>query len=260
MIENGYRQPSADLIARIAKVIGVPVETFLNGQEKTDLELGEETVADNGLRALADLQGKLDRERHARRDSEKRNLELEWTVEHLASLIGLHVRFEDITCQQSVSMAEKMRQMEKFARSIAHEGVFTFSEMLTVFRVKRSILKRWLNFGKQAYRCRFDEGRTVMADTPGEAALRLLCFDCEEYEHGECRGYGSEKRPEHLIMLLVRMEINGIYNKTEQSQLLAEGYGIELTPHEISEIVYKYKNGLRIPEDAFYLDMSGKKN
>ncbi|MDR1578986.1 MAG: hypothetical protein LBS35_01405, partial [Synergistaceae bacterium] len=116
------------------------------------------------------------------------------------------------------------------------------------------------NFGKQAYRCRFDEGRTVMADTPGEAALRLLCFDCEAFENGECRGYGNEKRPEHLIMLLVRMEINGIYNKTEQSPLLAEGYGIELTPHEISEIVYRYKNGLQVPEDIFYLDMSGKKD
>jgi transcriptional regulator with XRE-family HTH domain len=260
MIENGYRQPSADLIARIAKTVNVPVETFMSVREKSDAELGEETIADNGLRALTDLQNKLDRERHVRRESDKRNLELEWTVEHLASLITLHVRFEDIMCQQSVSMAEKMRLLEKLARAIAHEGAFTFSEMLTVFRVKRSILKRWLDMGKQAYRCRFDEGRTVMADTPGEAALRLLCFDCGEFENGECRGYGSEKRPEHLIMLLVRMEINGIYNKTEQSQLLAEGYGIELTPHEISEIAYKYKNGLRVPEDAFYLDMSRKKD
>jgi transcriptional regulator with XRE-family HTH domain len=259
MIEKGYRRPGAGLIARIAKAIGVPVETFLLGREKSDAELGEETVTDNGLRAFTDLQGRLDRERHFRRESDKRNLELEWTVEHLASLIGLHVRFEDIMCQQSVSMAEKMRQLEKLARSIAHEGAFTFSEMLTVFRVKRSILKRWLNLGKQAYRCRFDEGRTVMAGTPGEAALRLLCFDCEEFEDGECRGYGSEKRPEHLIMLLVRMEINGVYNKAEQSQLLAESYGIELTPHEISEIVYRHKNGLQVPEDAFYLDALGKK-
>jgi hypothetical protein len=33
-------------------------------------------------------------------------------VEHLASLISLHVRFEDIICQQSVSAAEKMRRLE----------------------------------------------------------------------------------------------------------------------------------------------------
>ena len=60
-------------------------------------------------------------------------------------------------------------------------------------------------------------------------------------------------------MLLVRMEINGIYNKTEQSQLLAEGYGIELSPHEISEIAYRHKNGFQVPESAFYLDMFRKK-
>jgi transcriptional regulator with XRE-family HTH domain len=254
MIEKGYRQPSADIIARISKIIGVPVETFLSERERTETEPGEETVADNGLRALTDLQNKLDRERHFRRGAEKRNLELEWTVEHLAALLSLHVRFEDIICQQSISAAEKMRRMEKLARSIAHEGEFTFSEMLAVFRVKRSILKRWLNLGKQVYRCRLDEGRTVMADTPGEAALRLLCFDCIESETGECRGYGNERRPENLIMLLVRMDINGVYNKTEQSQLLLEGYGIELTPHEISEIVYRHKNGLPVPENAFYLD------
>jgi transcriptional regulator with XRE-family HTH domain len=254
MIEKGYRQPGADIIARISKTIGVPVEAFLCEREKSEAELEEETIANNGLRVLSDLHGKLDRERHVRRKSEKRNLELEWTVEHLTSLISLHVRFEDIMCQQSISMTEKMRRLEKLARAIAHEGEFTFSEMMTVLRVKRSILKRWLNLGKQVYKCRFDEGRTVMADTPGEAALRLLCFDCDEFENGECRGYGNERRPEHLIMLLVRMEINGIYNKTDQSQLLAEGYGIELTPHEISEIVYKYKNGLPVPEGAFYLD------
>jgi transcriptional regulator with XRE-family HTH domain len=260
MIEKGYRQPSASLLARIANVIGVPVETFLSGHEKSDAELGDETVADNGLRTLADLRGKLDRERHVRRESDKRNLELEWTVEHLASLISLHVRFEDIICQQPLPVTEKMRQLEKLVRSIAHEGAFTFSEMLTILRVKRSILKRWLNSGKQVYRCRLDEGRNVMADTPGEAALRLLCFDCGEFENGECRGYGNEKRPEHLIMLLLRMEINGIYNKTEQSQLLAESYGIELTSHEISEIVYKHKNGLKVPEGIFYLDMPEKKD
>lgn len=254
MIEKGYRQPSADIIARISKIVGVPVETFLDRREKSEEEFEEETAVDNGLRALANLHGRLDRERHARRESERRNLELEWTVEHLTSLISLHVRFEDIMCQQPISMTEKMRRLERLARSIAHEGEFTFNEMLTVFRVKRSILKRWLDLGKRVYRCRLDEDRTVMADTPGEAALRLLCFDCIESESGECRGYGNERRPEHLIMLLVRMDINGIYNKTEQSQLLAEGYGIELTPHEISEIAYRYKNGLPVPEGVFYLD------
>ena len=260
MIEKGYRQPSADIIARISKIIGVSVETFLRESEKTETELGDETIADSGFRALTDLHGKLDRERHGRRESDKRNLELEWAVEHLTSLISLHARFEDITCQQSISEAEKMRRLEKLARAVAHGGEFTFNEILTVLRVKRSILKRWLNVGKRVYRCRFDEGRTVMADTQGEAALRLLCFDCAEFEKGECRGYGNEKRPEHLIMLLLRMEINGIYNKTEQSQLLAEGYGIELSPHEISEIAYRYKNGMKVPEAAFYLDMFGKRD
>jgi hypothetical protein len=61
-------------------------------------------------------------------------------------------------------------------------------------------------------------------------------------------------------MLLVRMDINGIYNKTEQSQLLMDGYGIELSPHEISGIAYRHKNGKPVPEDAFYLDMFRKKD
>jgi transcriptional regulator with XRE-family HTH domain len=251
-IEKGEKQPSPDALARIANITGLPAERFLIESVKPETE-DDEFVANGGLNALADLRGKLDRERHLRRHSEKRILALEWKAEHLIALVDLHVRYEDIICARS-GAAEKTKSLENLARSVAHSGEFTFSEIAAVFRVKRSILKCWLDVGKRAYPCRFDENRTVMADTPGEAALRLLCFDCAEFEDGECKGYGNEKRPENLIMLLLRMEINGIYNKTEQSQLLAEGYGIELTPTEISGIVYRHKTGKSVPEDTFYLD------
>jgi transcriptional regulator with XRE-family HTH domain len=258
LIETGKKQPGSDLLARITRITGVPLETFLNENGKFERESEEEVVADKGLRALSDLQGKLDRERHDRRSCEKRVLELEWEVEHLTALVDLHVRYEDIFAP-SLTTPEKSSDVEKLARSVAHNGEFTFSEMMAVFRVKRSILKHWLDLGARAYQCRFDESRTVMADTPGEAGLRLVCFDCAEYEEGECKGYGNEKRPENLIVLLLRMEINGIFNRTEQSRVLADGFGIELTPHEISVVVYNHKIGKPVPEDAFYLDSFRKK-
>lgn len=255
MIEKGMRQPSTGIILQIAKIFDVSIEKLLCEESEPG---GDEDIGRGvDIRPLIDLKKKLDRERHDRRSVEKRNLELEWALEHLTALVGLHVQFEDIMCRHTLALNEKMKMLEKLARTMAHEGEFTFSEMLTVFRVKRPVLKQWLDLGKRAYPCRLTEEKSVVAATPGEAALRLTCFDCAALESGECRGYGNEKRPENLILLLVRLAANGVYGRDEQSRLLEENYGIKLSPHEISVMVHRYKSGMAIPEGIFNLEATG---
>jgi transcriptional regulator with XRE-family HTH domain len=249
MLAKGIRQPGARIIERVSELLDLSPARFMR----------DEIMDNNGLRAIIDLKGKLDRERYQRRCSEKRSLELEWEIEHLTALVTLHISYENIMCQHKLSMSEKMKRVEKLARSVAHGGEFTFSEMLAVFRVSRSVLKRWLDLGKQLYQCRLDDSKTVMANTPGEAALYFVCFDCEENMANECRSYGNEKRPENIIELLVSMDVNGICNRTEQSELLGESYGINLLAHEISEIMRKHKSGLNVPEKAFFMNVGEKK-
>jgi transcriptional regulator with XRE-family HTH domain len=255
MLEKGKKDPSLRLLKKIAEIIGVPVKKLL--KEETETE--EEIEMHDGVSTLVDLRNKLENERRARLKAERYTLDLERKTEHLEALIGLHIRFEDIICDNSLSESEKMGKLEELAKTAAGESELAFNEILAVLRVGRSILRKWLHVEKHAYTCRFVRGRKIMASNPGEAALRLRCFDCEDFESKKCKGHGDEKRPENIIELIDRLKVHGVLNRIEQVRILEECYHLPLSPHELAEALYRGKRGLPIAEGIYYMDNTGRR-
>ncbi|MDR1508101.1 MAG: helix-turn-helix transcriptional regulator [Synergistaceae bacterium] len=256
MLEKGRKEPSLRLIRKMAGVIGVPVGKLLH--EETG-EIDDDLGANGSASIMAGFNSKLECERNGRLQAEKRSLASERAVEHLQGVISLHVRFADIKLSKSLSEDEKTRKIKELAKEAIHGNTATFGEALTVFRVTRSTLKNWLREEKLAYKCKFAEGGEIMASTPGEAGLCLRCFDCKELESRGCEGHGDEKRPANIIVLFARLRANGVLQQEELSRILGKHYGIPLTPHEISEMIYRYKHGMPIPEGIFYLDNAGRR-
>lgn len=255
-VEIGMREPGVRLIKRIAKVCGVPLAELLEVSNDPD-EAGAEKLCEVARMFLhAVLSAR--RERSGRLEVEKLNAKLKHELGHAGVVAHLHLQFEEILCDESLSRKEKLSKIKKLAVTTASEGEVTFSEMLMVFRVKRAVLKEWMASATHTYKCRFIEGREVNAFNPSEAALRLRCFDCEYLEKGTCEGYGDEEHPADIIELLERLSENGVYTRAEQAKVLEESYGIKLSEHQISEIVYREKKGQKIPEGAFNLEGTGE--
>lgn len=251
-VETGSRKPSLKMLEQIARLSGISLEKMMDVVIEPDEAGAERTISD--ARTCLDTITKLRRERRNRMNLEAVNSSQEQAIEHLTALIQLHFRFEDIVCQDSLPRKQRQQKLEELAKTTLEEGEVSFNEIMVILRVKRSVLKSWTKSGKRTYKCLFIEGLEVAASTPGEAAMRLCCFDCKYHESMECTGYGDEKRPENLIALLARMEANGIYNRTEQSKLLEESFGIKMSAHQIAESVYRHRNGQKVPEGAFNLE------
>jgi transcriptional regulator with XRE-family HTH domain len=256
-IERGLKQPSLELIQQISAVMGVPVTKLLD--EQSDMTKHGKPEISEAVRVLAEMESQLEETCKDLLSAEKHNLELGRTVEHLKSLIDLHVRFEDIVYDESLPKSQKMKKLEELAKTAAKEGKAGFEEIRTVLRVKRAILRKWLRSIKQAYPCKFAENGELVAFTPGGAALQLRCFDCKAFESGECEGYGNEKRPENIIELVTRLEINGMLSRAEQAQIIGEAYNTPISKHELSEVIYRYNHGQPIAEGIFYMDRREKK-
>jgi transcriptional regulator with XRE-family HTH domain len=253
MLEKGKKEPSLRLIEKIVQVFGVPAEKLL--REETE---GEGGIYD-GVSTLVDLRNKLEKERRARLKAERCVLELERKSEHLEALIELHIRFEDILCQTSLTESEKMEQVENLAKTATGERELASNEILTALRVGRSILKNMPHAEKHAYTCKFMKGGKITASNAGEAALCLRCCDCEDFASKKCKGHGNEKRPDNIIELIDRLDANGITNRIEQVEILEKYYNVPLSPHELSEVLYCGKRGLAIPEGIYYLDNAGRR-
>jgi transcriptional regulator with XRE-family HTH domain len=254
MLEKGKKEPSLKLIEKIVEILGVPVEKFLEEEAMAD-EVG---IYDN-VTALVDLRKKLESERHSRLKAEKHVLELERKNEHFEAIIGMHTRFEDILCQTSLTEEEKMEQLENLTKAVAVENELSVNEISTGLRIGRSIIKKWLYVEKQTYTCRFANGGKIIALNPGEASLRLRCFDCKDFESKKCKGHGDEKRPNNIIELIDRLIVNGVLNRIEQIHILDECYKIPLSLHEFSEVLYRGRHGQQIPEGIYYLDNTGRR-
>jgi hypothetical protein len=179
--------------------------------------------------------------------AEERNSELENLNGHLMSVNELCIRFVRI---QSAELAkpEKSRKIASLARETAVNGEVRFDEIAYILGVSKSTLKHWLESSKSLYKCRLFEDRTVIAATPGEAGTRLACFDCEARAKGSCRGYGENNYPENFFALIAMIAANGVCEREEQSKLLRDSYDIELTAHQISELVSRKKLGKSIPD------------
>jgi hypothetical protein len=112
---------------------------------------------------------------------------------------------------------------------------------------------------KRAFRCEFAEDGQITAKNPGEACLRLRCFDCAAFESKKCAGHGNETRPGNIIELIGRLVVNGVSMKREQCRILDVSYNVILSPHEISEMIYRHNHGLHIPEGLFYMEMTRRR-
>jgi transcriptional regulator with XRE-family HTH domain len=256
MLEKGLKCPRLEMVEKIARAIGVPAAELL-----IDEAAGGDggTEADDGARTRADLRNKLERERRGRLKAEKSALELERKTERLEAVIGLYKRFGDITRNGSLTESEKTEKLEELAKTAMREDALSVSEILATLRIRRSFLKSCRQTGKHVYKCRFSENGEITASNSGEAALCLRCFDCDDFEARECRGYGNEKHPKTIIVLLARLRANGVTDSAEHVRILREHYSLTLTAHELSEVIYRDKHGLPIPEGIYYLDNAGRK-
>jgi transcriptional regulator with XRE-family HTH domain len=257
MLEKGQREPSLAVIRKLVGVTEVPVEKWLSMNprpESEEISWGPK----NNPRVFADMKNRLHREHRDRLRSEERNWGLEQSNEHLMAENILRGRFEDIVCDESLSREEKQKRLERLARWTMEEGVLTFEEIRTILRMGRSTLRNCLDVEKQPYECVFTDGGRIMASSPGEAALCLRCFDCASCDSGKCVGYGDEKHPENIIVLLKRLKVNGVYDGTEQARIIETYYDVPMSARDLADIRYRYKKGLSIPDEVFYLDMRKK--
>jgi transcriptional regulator with XRE-family HTH domain len=257
MLEKEMRDPRLRTIEKIARVIGVPAAELLRDEAESGKDGGAE--APDSARTLADFKNKLERERRGRLKAEKSLLEMERKTEHLEAVIGLYKRHVDITLIGSLTESEKTERLEELAKTAMSEDVLSVSEILAVLRIKRSFLKKHRRAEKHVYKCRFAENGEITASNSGEAALCLRCFDCEDFESRECRGYGNEKHPKTIIVLLTRLRANGVTDAAEHVRILERFYKLPLSPHELAEVLYRDKNGLPIPEGIYYLDNAGRR-
>ena len=197
---------------------------------------------------MVELINSANRERYVRKMAEERVAELQSLNEHLMAVNELCVRYARI---QSMELAkpEKAKKVAALARETARAGELRFDEIACLLDVSKSKLKRWLEAVKMTYRCRLFGDRSVTARTPGEAGMRLACFDCEARVRNNCRGYGEDNHPENIFAMIAVLSANGLFEREEQSKFLRETYGIELSAHQISELVSRKKHGKTIPEE-----------
>jgi transcriptional regulator with XRE-family HTH domain len=257
LMDKGLKRPRLEMIEKIARAIGVPAAELLRDETASGGDGG--TEADDGARTRADMRNKLERERRGRLKAEKSALEVERKTERLEAVIGLYKRFVDITLDGSLAEGEKTEKLEELAKTAIREDALSVSEILATLRIKRSFLKKRRQDEKRVYKCRFAEGGEITASNSGIAALCLRCFDCDDFDSGECRGYGDEKHPKNIIALLARLRANGITESAEHVRILGKYYNLPLTSHELSEVIYRDKHGLPIPEGIYYLDNAGRR-
>jgi transcriptional regulator with XRE-family HTH domain len=249
-LERGLKQPSPELARKISAITGIAPGVLMSGEN------GGETVPRIGV----EIKDRLEHECRARRKAEKLNNKKDRIIERLENVIKLHVKFADIIlCGQSPDKGEIRDKVEELAKEAANEGKVTFNDIWLALRVGRMTLRNLLWGKKRVFRCEFTESGQIIAKNPCEAGLRLRCFDCAAFESGKCAGYGDETRPGNIIELIDRLVVNGVTRRTEQSKILDSSYDIALSPHEISEVIYKHKHGLHIPEGLFYMEMTRRK-
>jgi hypothetical protein len=152
-----------------------------------------------------------------------------------------------------------MKKLEILAIAAIRENEASFTEIRSILRVKRALLRKWIDSARRIYKCRVAVNGEILAYNPGEAALRLRCFDCNLFASGKCEGHGSEKSPDNIIELITRLEECGVFNRGEQARIITDCYDTPISRYELADVIYRHNNGLPIPESLFYLDGRGRK-
>jgi transcriptional regulator with XRE-family HTH domain len=251
-LESGQREPRPGLIEKISRCSGISIGAFFGNGEGDDRS--EMSDRPGEIKNMTELINSLNRERSVRKTVEQRIFKLEKLNEHLLAANELNTRLTDIL-HMELPKSEKSKRIAALARATAGAGELRFDEIAGILHLQRATLRHWLESEKNNYSCRLFDGKTVTASTPGEAGMRLLCFDCEVRAREDCRGYGEENHPENIFVLIALLEAHGVYSRTEQAELLRDSYGIEMTAHQISELMSRKKHGKPVPEKTENMDM-----
>lgn len=254
MLENGLRSPGGKLLKKISFCTDVPVENFIDPQPAF------RDVPDDPGKAncFLELTNRLNRERYEKKVLEGRNGELEKLTEHLMALNALLFRASRVY-RLAITAPEKAKKHAALAREAAKAGELCFGEIAHALGVEPPVLTRWLEAVKTTYTCRLFPENSVSASTPGGAGAKLLCFDCDARDKGDCRGFGEKIYPENTFGIISMLEANGVTNRNEQAEIISRASDRGITAHQISDLMSRKKHGLPIPEDLLYLTRGKRK-
>jgi transcriptional regulator with XRE-family HTH domain len=181
------------LLERIADCTGYPPAAFISGGDDSDkFPTGRDKVP-----SVMELLSALDKERLTRRASDYKILEMEKRDEYHMAVIELVLSVNAILRQELVP-SERAKKMAALARETAAAGVIQFGEIARIFGVSGPTLRRWLETHPIRYSCRMDDERYVIAVSPDEAAMRLVCFDCDSRNKKICGGFGRAYNPKNF--------------------------------------------------------------
>jgi transcriptional regulator with XRE-family HTH domain len=262
LLESGQKKPGRDLLGKMSGVLGITADELLRERtENGDADGHENPLLPEATLIAVQYMEKYEREHGRHLLTQKRLTEVKHENARLAMRLKFQEGFVDFLCAD-LSGSEKNTKLREYVIPLAHEGKMTFSELVIATGENRATILNWLNGSKQFFECKYAEGGQIMASFPGEAGLKLCCFDCRDFDTGLCAGHGKENPPENLGVLIDRLETYGIFNKIEQAQIAEHGYGIQLSTQEISEYIYRYRRKAHIPHGVFYFDpsMSRKKD
>ena len=243
-IETGQREPSLDLLRKIAMYTGVPAGAFIDGED----ESSPETVDGLGKTAwITDVLNNLNRERFRMKTLEKNFAESEKLRYHMMAVIELQEKYI-VVLMQDISPVEKGKKKAALAREAIRFGELRFDEVQAILHMGRRHLTHLLESEEGEYRCRlFDSA--VTATTPAVAGIMLRCFDCEAKESEDCRGYGEFIYPENIFILVAILEANGIYKREKQVGILRDSFDMDINVRQLADALSKHNHGKRAPED-----------
>ena len=248
MLESGLRSPGEKLLKKISFCTDVPAQNFIDPQSTF------QDVPDDPGKAncYLELTNRLDRERYKNKSLEDRNGELEKLTERLMAHNALLFQANRVS-RLDITAPEKAKKNAALAREAAKAGILCFGEIAHALDVEPPVLTRWLKTVKTTYTCRLFPENSVSASTPGGAGAKLLCFDCDAKEKGDCRGFGKEIYPENTFGIVSLLEANGVTNRNEQAEIISRASDREITAHQLSDLMSRKKHGLQIPKDLLYL-------
>jgi transcriptional regulator with XRE-family HTH domain len=253
-LESGQKGLSVELLEKMSIYSGIPIGTFFYD----DADLPDTWDKPSGIKSAAELINRHNCERSVRIEMENRVCELERLTGHLIAVNELHSLAAGIL-NLELAKPEKSKKLAVLARTAAKAGELRFDEIAGILCRPRSTLRHWLESEKASYSCKLSKDRVVTAATPGEAGLRLLCFDCEKLVNESCRGFGENNYPENIFVLIALLKANGVYKGDDLSRYMLESYDIEISPHQISELLSRKKHGKPVPEDLVDLTFYRRK-
>ena len=250
-IETGQREPSLDLLRKIAKYTGVPAGAFIGDDDESSPD------AVDGLGKIAwitDVLNSLNRERFRMKTLEKNLAGSEKLRDHMLAVIELQEKYIAVL-MQDISPVEKGKKKAALAREAIRFGELRFDEVQAILHLGRRRLTQCLESEEGEYRCRLFD-KAVTATTPAVAGIMLRCFDCEAKESEDCRGYGEFVYPENIFILVAILEANGIYKREKQVAILRDSFEMDINVRQLADALSKHNHGKRAPEDIVNLKPS----